>query len=100
MNERSKGLSSLAASAAAMPLEAMLPVKKRHKELFIGIPKETSFQENRIPLIPDSVSLLVNRGHEIIIEAGAGAASKIEDSVKRELVLYIPLKKYIKLTSL
>ena len=67
MNEKLPGLSSLAASAAAMPMEAMLEIKKKHKKLFIGIPKETSFQENRIPLIPDSVSLLVNHGHEIII---------------------------------
>ena len=60
--------------------EAMLEVRKQHKQLYIGIPKETSFQENRVPLIPDSVALLTNHGHEIVIEAGAGAASKIEDS--------------------
>lgn len=71
---------SLAASAAMMPQEAMLEVRKQHKQLYIGIPKETSFQENRVPLIPESVSLLTNHGHEIVIEAGAGAASKIEDS--------------------
>lgn len=71
---------SLAASAALMPQEAMLEVRKQHKQLYIGIPKETSFQENRVPLIPDSVALLTNHGHEIVIEAGAGAASKIEDS--------------------
>jgi alanine dehydrogenase len=80
MNEKLPGFSSLAASAAAMPLEAMLEIKKRHKQLYIGIPKETSFQENRIPLIPDAVSLLVNHGHKVVIEAGAGAAAKIEDS--------------------
>ncbi|MFZ7114312.1 MAG: alanine dehydrogenase [Bacteroidota bacterium] len=71
---------SLAASAALMPQEAMLEVRKQHKQLYIGIPKETSFQENRVPLIPESVALLTNHGHEIVIEAGAGAASKIEDS--------------------
>ena len=71
---------SLAASAAMMPQESMLEVRKQHKQLYIGIPKETSFQENRVPLIPESVSLLTNHGHEIVIEAGAGAASKIEDS--------------------
>lgn len=71
---------SLAASAALMPQEAMLEVRKQHKQLYIGIPKEISFQENRVPLIPESVALLTNHGHEIVIEAGAGAASKIEDS--------------------
>ena len=79
MDER-KVSASLAASAAMMPKEAMLEVKKQHKQLYIGIPKEISFQENRVPLIPESVSLLTNHGHQIVIEAGAGAASKIEDS--------------------
>ena len=76
----SKISASLAASAALMPKEAVLEVRKKHKKLFIGIPKETSFQENRVPLIPESVSLLVNNGHEILIETGAGNASKIQDS--------------------
>src|SRR3954467_15822672 len=97
MNEKKSGLSSLAASAAAMPLEAMLEVKKKHKQLFIGIPKETSFQENRVPLIPESVSLLTIRGHEIYIEAGAGAAAKIEDSDFSEAgarIVYTPQEVY------
>ena len=97
MIEKPSGLSSLAASAAAMPLEAMLEVKKKQKQLFIGIPKETSFQENRIPLIPESVSLLVNHGHEILIEAGAGESAKIEDSDFSEAgakIVYTPEEVY------
>lgn len=78
--DKPSGLSSLAVSAAAQPLEAMLEVRKKHKSLFIGIPKETSFQEHRVPLIPEAVALLTSRGHEIVIEAGAGMASKFEDS--------------------
>ena len=61
-------------------MEAPSMVSNKKAKLYIGIPKETSFQENRVPLIPDSVALLTNHGHEIVIEAGAGAASKIEDS--------------------
>lgn len=57
-----------------------MEVKKQHRNLFIGIPKELSFQENRIPLVPDAVAQLVNNGHEILIEAGAGAASNFQDS--------------------
>ncbi len=97
MNEKLPGVSSLAASAVGMPLEAMLEIKKKHKQLFIGIPKETSFQENRIPLIPDSVSVLVNNGNEVIIEAGAGAAAKIEDSDFSEAgaqIVYSPEEVY------
>jgi alanine dehydrogenase len=63
-----------------MPQEALLEVKKQEKQLHIGIPKETSFQENRIPLIPESVALIVNSGHEVMIEAGAGKAANIQDS--------------------
>jgi alanine dehydrogenase len=81
MNEKlPPGLSKLISSASMMPQEAMMEIKKQQKELFIGIPKEISFQENRIPLIPESVALLVNNGHEIIVETGAGTASNIQDS--------------------
>jgi alanine dehydrogenase len=80
MIEKPSGLASLAASAAAMPLEAMLEIKKKSKSLFIGIPKESSFQEHRLPLIPEAVALLTSRGHDIVIETGAGVASKFEDS--------------------
>jgi alanine dehydrogenase len=97
MIEKIPGVSSIAATAAGMPLEAMLEIKKKHKQLFIGIPKETSFQENRIPLIPESVSVLVNNGNEVWIEAGAGAAAKIEDSDFSEVgaqIVYSPEEVY------
>jgi alanine dehydrogenase len=63
-----------------MPLEASAKIKNKKKELFIGIPKETSFQENRIALVPASVSLLVNRGHQIIIETNAGKNANFTDT--------------------
>ncbi len=47
----------------------------RKKKLFIGIPKEMVFQENRVPLTPDAVSVLVNDGNEVIVEHGAGDGS-------------------------
>ena len=80
MIEKPSGMSSLAASAASMPLESLLEIKKKRKSLYIVIPKETSFQENRIPLVPDSVALLTNNGHEVVVQAGACSAAKIEDS--------------------
>jgi len=76
---RKPGMSSLT-SSMLLPQEQMLAVSKKQQQLFIGIPKETSFQENRIPLIPDAVAQLVNNGHEIYVEAGAGAASNFQDS--------------------
>lgn len=41
----------------------------------LGIPKETRPRERRVALTPDAVRDLVGRGHEIVVEAGAGAAS-------------------------
>jgi alanine dehydrogenase len=49
------------------------------QRLTIGIPKETSFQERRVALAPESVGLLVSRGHDVIIESGAGNESNFLD---------------------
>ncbi len=57
------------------PQESMLEVKNKKNKLYIGIPKETSFQENRIALTPLSVALLVNNGHEVMLESNAGKAA-------------------------
>ena len=45
----------------------------------IGIPKEIAFQENRIALTPDAVSVLVSNGHQVVIEHNAGEASHFRD---------------------
>ncbi|MAW20792.1 MAG: alanine dehydrogenase [Flavobacteriales bacterium] len=66
-------------SFGLMPKEEMLEVKPNFKQLEIGIPKESSFQENRVSLTPESVDLLVANGHSIIIEKGAGLASSFTD---------------------
>src|SRR6185436_3218939 len=47
--------------------------------LQIGIPKEVAFQENRVALIPDAVGVLVDNGHEVIVETTAGEGSKYSD---------------------
>lgn len=57
----------------------MLPVKQRSSKLFIGIPKEVTIQENRVALVPSSVSTLVANGHRVIIETGAGEKSNFSD---------------------
>lgn len=65
---------------AYAPQEEMLEVARKKGKLYIGIPKETAFQENRVPLVPDAVALLINNGHRIIIETGAGKAAHFEDT--------------------
>lgn len=73
-------MSDIAKQAMMQPQEAMLEVKNKKNNLYIGIPKETSFQENRIALTPLSVGLLVQNGHEVVIEAGAGLAANFTDN--------------------
>ena len=74
-----KGFSELA-KQAILPQEEMLAVKKDSKKLQIGIPKETSFQENRVAITPQAVGLLVNNGHEVIFETNAGENANFTDN--------------------
>src|SRR6476659_2795357 len=60
-------------------LEETLDVKPKGAQLHIGIPKEIAFQENRIALTPDAVSVLISNGHEVTIEHNAGEASHFAD---------------------
>ena len=62
-----------------LPQEEKLEIARKKSELFIGIPKETSFQERRICLTPDAVNSLTYHGHRVMIEAGAGLSSSYSD---------------------
>ncbi|MBL4715884.1 MAG: alanine dehydrogenase [Bacteroidia bacterium] len=88
-----KGFAELAKQASLMPQEAMLEIKKRDKQLHIGIPKETSFQENRVAVTPQAAGLLVNNGHMVTIESGAGKNANFTDndySEKGAQIVYGP----------
>lgn len=62
-----------------LPQEEKLEIARHKSELFIGIPKETSYQERRICLTPDAVNSLTSHGHRVMIEAGAGISSSYCD---------------------
>ncbi|MFC3158659.1 alanine dehydrogenase [Chryseobacterium arachidis] len=62
-----------------MPKEEKLEVIKKGRQFSIGIPKETSLNERRTCITPDAVQVLVESGHEIIIESGAGQGSFFTD---------------------
>lgn len=72
-------LTDIAKQALMQPLEAMQEIRTKKNNLQISIPKEISFQENRIPLTPLSVALLIHNGHEVMIESGAGSAANFSD---------------------
>ncbi len=63
-----------------MPQEEMLEVARKKGKLFIGIPNEIAYQENRVPLVPDAIALLVNNGHKVVIETNAGKAANFLDN--------------------
>jgi len=63
-----------------IPQTEMLEIKKQKGKLYIGLPKETLFEERRICLTPDAVSALTNNGHRIVIEVGAGEGSNYSDN--------------------
>lgn len=79
-----EALKALAREAALQPQEEMVEVGKRGKRLQIGIPLETSYQENRVALVPDAVAVLVNNGHEVIVESQAGKNAHFEDRMYSE----------------
>ena len=62
-----------------IPQEEKLEVQRHKSELFIGIPKETSYQERRICLTPDAVNSLIYHGHRVMIESGAGESASYSD---------------------
>lgn len=77
MNTSDDLLKSLA--QGFMPQEEMLEVARKKSNLQIGIPKENSIQEKRVPVVPDAVSVLVNNGHEVIVETGVGDGASFSD---------------------
>ena len=71
--------SHLAHQALKQPQEMLQEIGSKKNKLFIGIPKEVSFQENRIALTPLSVSVLVENGHRVLMESGAGNGANFLD---------------------
>jgi alanine dehydrogenase len=62
------------------PLEETLEYAPKKKAVFIGIPKENSFQENRIALTPQAVAVIINNGNRVVVEHDAGIASSFTDN--------------------
>ena len=47
--------------------------------LRIGVPKESRPGERRVALVPDTVARLLKKGHEIVVERGAGEGAFFDD---------------------
>lgn len=72
-------IKSLMKEGHLLPQEEMLEIANKKGSLNIGIPRETSFQERRVALVPEAVSLLVANGHQIKIETKAGDNAHFSD---------------------
>jgi len=60
-------------------LEETLDVRPKGAELLIGIPRETSFNENRIALTPEAVGVMIANGHRVVVETKAGDGASYTD---------------------
>ena len=47
--------------------------------MIIGLPREVKDQESRVGLVPSGVTGLVEAGHQVFVQAGAGLGSSIPD---------------------
>lgn len=80
-----------------LPQAEMLEIKKQRVNFSIGVPKEIAFQENRIALVPEAVGMLINNGHNVLIESNAGKAAHFPDHEYSEAgatIVYSPEEVY------
>lgn len=68
-----------------MPQEEKLEKRHKNNKLIIGVPRETSSNENRVSLAPQAVELLVNHGHRVLVEKSAGVSANFPDLGYSEL---------------
>ena len=62
-----------------LPQEERLILSLEQKSLTIGLPIESNISENRVALTPDGIHLLVQQGHTVLVEKGAGISSHYSD---------------------
>jgi alanine dehydrogenase len=60
-------------------MEETLDIKPDGTKLYIGIPKENSFNENRIALTPEAVGVMIANGHRVVMETRAGEGASYTD---------------------
>jgi alanine dehydrogenase len=61
------------------PEECLLREISRQPRLSIGIPKENSAVETRLALTPEGVAIVVEEGHSVYVERGAGVPMQYSD---------------------
>jgi alanine dehydrogenase len=79
MDQTQKSFIKFSHSEGLMPKEEMLEVQQQKCRLTIGIPREIANQERRVGLVPEAVNLLVQNGHNVLIETNAGSGARFHD---------------------
>lgn len=79
MEQKSGAYLSFSKSWHFSPQEEMLEVRKKKGKLVIGIPAETSFDENRVALAPEAAALLTGNGHSLLVQSRAGQRAFFSD---------------------
>jgi alanine dehydrogenase len=80
MDSEQNGFVKFSNSENLLPQAETLEVNRQKSSFTIGVPKETSFQENRVPLTPQAVGLLIANGHRVLLESDAGKAAHFTDT--------------------
>jgi alanine dehydrogenase len=80
MGNKYHGFEELAKQSVLYPQEKHAFLDSSFHQLSIGIPKEIDHQENRVCLTPKSVGLLIENGHQVVLESGAGLSSGYSDN--------------------
>lgn len=62
-----------------MPAEEKLEVSTKAHRIVVGIPANTSNDEQCLPLTPQAVEMLIEAGHEVKIESNAGIKARYTD---------------------
>jgi len=79
MNDRGKSAKLNFGNTDFMPKEEQLETAVRHRKISIGIPSDKKNDEKRVALTPESVNLLVESDHEVIVQKGSGAGANYTD---------------------
>ncbi|MDR1172602.1 MAG: alanine dehydrogenase [Bacteroidales bacterium] len=64
---------------ALMPCEELLEIENSRRQLLIGVPRESDPCESRIALTPETVGVLVQHGHRVLVEKQAGGDANYTD---------------------
>ncbi len=84
MTEEGKSYLNLSGKEVLLPREETLERRPQQKKFIIGIPLEKDENERRIALVPNAVDLLIQNGHQVVMEENAGKAAHFANEMYAE----------------